>query len=123
MRNDALESVSMSWMPLAAKVTDSGFSTPLKIAVLVVLAPFWWPVLKAIYADLNTAMWREGGLFGKPPAGAELDRLMRSAPRPTQTLLSELRGGPVLKRGRASAAARRGGRQLGATARGARRGR
>ncbi|MBM3977015.1 MAG: hypothetical protein FJ299_08500 [Planctomycetes bacterium] len=90
---------------LAAKDTSSGFPTWVKLLILLVLMPFWWPMVKAIYHDLNTAMWREGGLFGRPPAGAELDRLTRHPPKQTKTLVSELRAGPLVRTRRS---ARRG---------------
>jgi hypothetical protein len=89
---------------LLAKDTSSGFATWVKVLILVVLAPYWWPVLKAIYHDLNTALWREGGLFGKPPGGAELERVTRASSKHTNTLVSELRAGPLLRtRGRRGA--------------------
>ncbi|TAJ25208.1 MAG: hypothetical protein EPO68_00340 [Planctomycetota bacterium] len=94
----------LSALFLLAKDTSSGFSTWIKVLILVVLAPFWWPVLKAIYHDLNTALWREGGLFGKPPAGAELDKMIQARPKHANTLVSEMRGGPLVRsRGRRGA--------------------
>lgn len=92
---------------LLAKDTSSGFPTWVKVLILIALMPFWVPVLKAIYHDLNSAMWREGGLFGKPPAGAQLDRLMRKPPKQMTTLVSEMRAG-ALVRTRGRRGARRG---------------
>lgn len=89
---------------LLAKDTSSGFPTWIKLLILLALAPFWVPVLKAIYNDLNSAMWREGGLFGKPPAGAQLDQILRKPPQQTNTLVSDLRAGALVRsRGRRGA--------------------
>ncbi|MEZ5977050.1 MAG: hypothetical protein R3F34_02370 [Planctomycetota bacterium] len=46
-----------------------------RIIALLVMAPLWVPVLKALYSDFQGALWEEGGLFGRPPGRRELERL------------------------------------------------
>ena len=35
-----------------------------RILVIVLAAPIWWPVAKAMWAELNEGLASEGGLFG-----------------------------------------------------------
>lgn len=46
--------------------------TYVKLGILAVLAPFWWPVLKAMHHELQGALRKEGGLFGRKPTVREL---------------------------------------------------
>ena len=50
-------------------------STFIKIGIIVLLTPYWMPVVKALYDDFEAALWREGGLFGRPPTSEELAEL------------------------------------------------
>ena len=57
-------------------MSDSVF-TLVKVLIIASLAPVWVPVLKALYDDFEAALWREGGLFGRPPTKDELIELER----------------------------------------------
>lgn len=46
-----------------------------KIFVLVCLAPFWWPILKAMFQEINDTLRDEGGLLGRTPTATEMARL------------------------------------------------
>lgn len=46
--------------------------TILKIAVLALLSPIWWPILKTLYREVEMALLEEGGLLGRPPTPEEL---------------------------------------------------
>lgn len=49
--------------------------TFIKLVILLILAPYWWPVLKALYADFQGALADEGGLFGADPTPRQLAEL------------------------------------------------
>jgi hypothetical protein len=51
------------------------FENILKYGFLIVTYPIWWPILKTMYAELQAALWREGGLFGREPTARELPAL------------------------------------------------
>ena len=51
--------------------------TAIKMLIILAMAPFWVPVLKALYEDFEAALWREGGLFRRPPTNEELAELER----------------------------------------------
>lgn len=44
----------------------------LKYGLLTVTAPLWWPILKALWNELQAALWREGGLVGRAPTPQEM---------------------------------------------------
>ena len=46
-----------------------------RLLALLILAPLWLPVLKALYSDFQGALWEEGGLFGRPPGKRDLEKL------------------------------------------------
>lgn len=48
-----------------------------KAFLVLVTAPAWWPFLKAVWEEFNEAMADEGGLFGRPPSGRELQELQQ----------------------------------------------
>ncbi len=64
-------------LTLFAQAQPKGFNwdTFVKIVILLVLYPVWWPVLKALYNDFQGALWEEGGLFGREPSERELAEL------------------------------------------------
>lgn len=59
-----------------------------KVVILLALAPYWIPVLKAIYDDFEAALWKEGGLFGRPPTGDEYAELQQKYRRWKSPLVS-----------------------------------
>lgn len=54
---------------------ENPFETFVKVAILSLLAPIWWPVIRTLYEDFEAALWREGGLFGREPTGEKLKEL------------------------------------------------
>ena len=42
-----------------------------KYGLLIVTYPIWWPILKTLFEELQAALWREGGLIGRPPTPEE----------------------------------------------------
>ena len=47
--------------------------------VFVLLAsPLWFPLMRAVWQEFNEAMAEEGGLFGRPPTGRELEEIRRA---------------------------------------------
>jgi hypothetical protein len=62
-------------IPLTGTLAALDLDSVVKLAVLAALTPFWWPILKALYAEVQEALWREGGLFGRALGAAEVARL------------------------------------------------
>lgn len=60
-----------------------------KYTLLVLAAPFWWPFLKALYAELNDALREEGGLVGRAPSADQLRKINRDAGEYHSPLISE----------------------------------
>jgi hypothetical protein len=60
-----------------------------KYTLLVLAAPFWWPFLKALYAELNNALREEGGLVGRAPSAEQLRKINRDAGEYQSPLISE----------------------------------
>ncbi|MEM7309784.1 MAG: hypothetical protein AAF682_24120 [Planctomycetota bacterium] len=57
---------------------QASFGSPsfwFKVLVLVVLWPFWLPVVKAVYRELQDALRGEGGIFAKDYTKRDLKRL------------------------------------------------
>lgn len=49
----------------------------LKLVLVAITAPAWFPFLKAVWEELNKAMADEGGLFGRIPNARELEEVER----------------------------------------------
>lgn len=45
-----------------------------KVFVLVVLAPAWYPIVKAIYGEINAALRSEGGIWAREYTPVEISR-------------------------------------------------
>jgi len=58
-------------VPIDPKIIEN----VVKYGILILTAPIWWPILKALYGELQAALWREGGLFGAAPNRREVERL------------------------------------------------
>jgi hypothetical protein len=69
--------------------------TAVKFLIILLLSPLWWPVAKALYLDVEAALWREGGLFGRPPTGERLRELERKYQDYEPPLVSK----PLTRRG------------------------
>lgn len=52
-------------------------------------APVWWPFLRTLWRDFNAALEEDGGLFGRPPSGRDLERIRRARAAAPSTMLSE----------------------------------
>jgi hypothetical protein len=50
-----------------------------KIVLLMLASPLWLPVVKAIWEEANHALADEGGILGRPPSPAELERMNSEA--------------------------------------------
>ncbi len=44
----------------------------IKYGILTATSPIWWPIAKALWAELQASLWREGGLIGRPPTAQEI---------------------------------------------------
>ena len=44
----------------------------IKYGILIVTYKIWWPILKAMWNELQGALWREGGLIGGTPSAQQL---------------------------------------------------
>lgn len=49
----------------------------LKIVLVLVTAPAWYPFLKAVWKEFNSALADEGGVFGRPPSPKESEEIAR----------------------------------------------
>jgi hypothetical protein len=49
----------------------------LKLILVVVTAPAWYPFLKAVWEEMNKAMADEGGVLGRIPSARELEAVER----------------------------------------------
>lgn len=59
----------------------------IKYGLLIATLPIWWPILKTLFEELQYALWREGGLIGRPPTSEEIPVLeKRYADWPTPFL-------------------------------------
>jgi hypothetical protein len=63
--------------------------TWIRLGVLAILAPLWWPVVKALYSEIDQALWKEGGLFGRKLSATEIERMARHPPESENQLVSE----------------------------------
>lgn len=61
----------------------------LRWVLLIGAAPVWWPFLRTLWRDFNSALREEGGLFGRLPSPRELERIQSELDARPQTLLSE----------------------------------
>ena len=64
-------------------------NTFVKLLVLAILAPLWWPVIKALYVELDQALWREGGFFGRKLSPKEIEALGKTARAAENPMVSE----------------------------------
>ena len=61
----------------------------LKLLLVLVTAPAWYPFLKAVWQELNEAMADEGGLFGRIPNARELEEVEREKATKEDPLVHE----------------------------------
>ena len=45
-----------------------------KLGILAVLSPFWWPFLRELWKEMNDALSEEGGILGRPPSMKDQER-------------------------------------------------
>lgn len=48
-----------------------------KLMVLMAISPVWFPVIKAIWQEMNIALAEEGGVLGRAPSPTELEKMKR----------------------------------------------
>lgn len=60
-----------------------------RYGLLIAATPVWWPFLRALWKDFNTALREDGGLLGAPPMGRELDEIRRQRREGPENLVSE----------------------------------
>lgn len=61
----------------------------LKYGLLIATYPIWWPILKTLWGELQVALWREGGLIGRPPTPEEVPQLEKKYRNELSPFLSE----------------------------------
>ena len=61
----------------------------LRWVLLLAATPIWLPFLRMLWKDFNRALEEEGGVFGRPPAGREVERIRREKLADPETLVSE----------------------------------
>jgi len=74
---------------LLQQVPDRSLETWLRYGILVAAAPFWWPVVRALYEELQEALWKEGGLFGRRLSAREMAERARAPRVGSNPLVSE----------------------------------
>lgn len=67
----------------------------IKYGLLILTSPIWYPFLKAVWQELNTALRADGGLLGKLPSQRERELLERN-PHPEDDPLVNV---PILRPG------------------------
>jgi len=45
-----------------------------KLGILAVTSPFWWPFMRELWKEMNDALSEEGGILGRPPSVEEQER-------------------------------------------------
>jgi hypothetical protein len=61
----------------------------IRYGLLIAAMPIWWPFVKTLWRDFNSALREEGGLFGTPPSGRELEEIRREKAKEPEQLVSE----------------------------------
>lgn len=49
-----------------------------KYLLVLVTAPLWWPVLRALWVEANRMLVEDGGLLGRPPTAKEIGERRRA---------------------------------------------
>ncbi|MCA8980697.1 MAG: hypothetical protein H6831_07470 [Planctomycetes bacterium] len=82
----------------------------IKYGLLILTSPIWYPFLKAVWQELNTALRADGGLLGKLPSPRERAELERNPPLDEDPLVNVpiRRPGEKVARGRSAATSARG---------------
>jgi hypothetical protein len=74
---------------LLQQAADRSYETWLRYGILLAGAPFWWPVVRALYQELQDALWKEGGLFGRRLSAREMAERARMPRAGSNPLVSE----------------------------------
>ncbi len=61
----------------------------IKLLLVLITAPAWWPFLRAVWEEFNEAMADEGGLFGRIPSAHELVDIERERQGKQESLVHE----------------------------------
>ena len=60
-----------------------------RLLILLVTTPLWWPVMRALWDEVNWMLRDEGGVFGPIPPERERERLLRPVPKAEDPLVEE----------------------------------
>ena len=60
-----------------------------RLLVLLVTTPLWWPVMRALWDEVNWMLRDEGGVFGPIPAERERRRLLEPLSKTEDPLIEE----------------------------------
>lgn len=82
-----------------------------RILAVIVTAPLWYPVMKALWQEANKALRREGGILGALPDARSLREIEREERYEEPTLRSVPRDGRQPAAPRASGAPSRASRR------------
>ena len=67
----------------------------LRWVLLIGATPIWLPFFLTLWKDFNAALKEDGGLFGSPPTGRELEAVRRELAEKPEVLVSE----PIVRAG------------------------
>ncbi len=68
---------------------DDFLNLLVKGLLVLVTAPLWYPLVKAVWEEFNEAMAEEGGLFGRQPTARELEDVRRARATRPDPLVNE----------------------------------
>ena len=74
-----------------------------KLGIMAVTAPFWWPFMRELWKEMNHALSEEGGILGRPPSIEKRKRQLDYRSPLVSTPFQD-----PLHRNRAEASSRRG---------------
>ena len=60
-----------------------------RLLVLLVTTPLWWPVMKALWEEVNWMLRDEGGVFGPIPSERERRKLLEPLSKAEDPLIEE----------------------------------
>ncbi len=63
--------------------------TIIKYLLVLLTAPIWWPVARALWVEVNRMLADDGGVFGRLPDAVERDQVRREKQARGEELVSE----------------------------------
>jgi hypothetical protein len=61
----------------------------LKYTLLLLAAPLWWPVVKALWIEVNRMLADDGGVFGRLPSAADREQVRLQKEALGESLVSD----------------------------------